>query len=441
MSIITRFAPSPTGLLHIGNARTALINWLYTKKLGGKFILRIDDTDVERSKQEYIDAIKRDLEWLNLNWDSSFKQSERIELYKSAKEKLIKDGRLYPCYETQEELSLKKKSLLSRNLPPIYDRASLNLSDSKKKELEDSGIKPHWRFLLDKEEITWNDEIRGPMYFSPSNLSDPVLFRADGTMTYTLASIVDDIETSITNIIRGEDHLSNSATHIQMFKALGAKKIPTFAHLSLLVSKDQEISKRLGGFDLASLKSKSIDYMAINSFLAKLGTSDPVDYKFYMEELVESFAISKFGKAPANYDISELERLNTKLLHHMDYTLVKPRLASQGLTDISQEFWESVKTNISTIREIEMWHKICSPDFEPITIDLNFTKQAALSLPLHFNKESYGNWLNELKALKTGTNLFKPLRLALTGLESGPELYNLINMLGYSESVRRLNGA
>ena len=269
MKIATRFAPSPTGFLHVGNLRTALIAWLYAKANAGKFILRIDDTDIHRSKEMYIDALKEDLKWIGIDWDICFRQSDRLNKYQEVKQKLIDSGRLYACYETEEELAVKKKSLLSRNLPPIYDRSSLKLTLDEKKELEAKGVQPYWRFLLNEEEISWDDKIRGQLRFEAKNLSDPVLVRNDGTLTYSLASVVDDIEYAITDIIRGEDHISNSAIHVQLFRALSAKP-PSFSHISLLTTKDKKLSKRTGDFSLKELREKGILPSSIAVFFSKL---------------------------------------------------------------------------------------------------------------------------------------------------------------------------
>ena len=442
MKVITRFAPSPTGFLHVGNVRTAIINWLFARSAGGKFVLRIDDTDVERSESRYVEAIERDLQWLGLEWDELSFQSKRLEKYEEAKKKLIESGRLYPCYETQQELALKKKNLLSRNLPPIYDRASLRLTAARKEQYEKQGIKPHWRFLINDSAISWNDGIRGLMNFVPSNLSDPVLIRADGSMTYTLASVVDDIEFGITNIIRGEDHLSNSAVHVQIFEALDAKS-PDLAHLSLLASKDQEVSKRLGGFDIYSLRQAGIEPMAINSFLAKIGTSDAVYPYQNMQDLIKSFALSKLGKSPSNYDQSELERLNAKLIHAMPYEIAKDRFKNEGLEDVGEEFWEVAKYNIKTLQEISLWWQICNTVLEPVPMNHKLTKQAATVLPKEpWDINTWSIWIEEVKKTtkRSSKELFMSIRKALTGLDSGPELKTLLILLGYEKTFARLNG-
>ena len=440
--IITRFAPSPTGFLHIGNVRTALLAWLQAKSQGGKFILRIDDTDRERSKKEYEVAIKRDLEWLGLEWDETYKQSERMDKYLAAKEKLIASGRLYPCYESQEELDMKKKNLMKRGLPPIYDRSSLKLTDSENKYFEDRGIKPHWRFMLNSEEITWNDRIRGEMSFKPENITDPILFKEDGNMTYTLASVVDDIELNITHIMRGEDHLSNSATHIQIFKALGIQKIPHLSHLSLLASKSGEISKRLGGFDVASLRDNGIEAMSINSFLAKIGTSDPVECFYSLDDLKKSFDISKFSKAPINYEFEDLQKFNAKMVHNMPFDMFQTRLNEIGITTTTEEFWKAMHGNIDTISDAKTWYDVCYGDITPVdSIDKEFLKISAdLLQDVEWNESTWSIWTEKIKQQtnKKGKELFLPLRLSLTGYESGPEMKLLILLIGKDKVLQRL---
>ena len=442
MKVITRFAPSPTGFLHVGNVRTALVNWLFTRSFNGQFILRIDDTDRLRSSQEYEDAIKQDLHWLGLDWDKIFIQSHRMDKYEVAKQKLIDDGRLYPCYETQEELEFKKKTLLSRNLPPIYDRAALKLTKEQKLALENQGLKPHWRFFIEDEPITWYDAIKGEMNFVPRAISDPVLIRADGTMTYTIASIVDDIEFGITNIIRGEDHLSNSAIHRQIFEALGAKA-PEFAHLALLISRDGEISKRVGGFDICALRNAGIEPMTINSFLSKIGTADSVTPHQTLQELLDGFSISKFSKSASHYDQTELERLNSKLIRTMPYEIARARIKELGLDEVSHAFWEVVRNNIDRIDEISIWSEICNTHLKPQEYACEISKKAASVLPKEpWDDDIWEDWINAVKAItdKTGKEIFIPIRRSLTGLTSGPELKTILMLLGYDEVLKRLNG-
>jgi glutamyl-tRNA synthetase len=443
MKVITRFAPSPTGRLHVGNIRTALVNWLLAKSKNGTFILRIDDTDLERSKDFYVEAIKEDLLWLGITWDKTFSQSLRMEKYEVAKQRLIDSGRLYRCYETQEELALRKKNLLSRNLPPIYDRASLKLTKDQIASLESQGIKPHWRFLLNDSPISWVDGVKGEMHFDSGNLNDPILIRADGSMTYTLASVVDDIEFGITDIVRGDDHLSNSATHIQIFEALGALA-PKFAHLSLLKSKDSEISKRLGGFDIKSLRDEGIEPMAIAAFLAKIGTSEAIQPHWDLKELIETFSIEKFSKSPITYDKVDLEKLNEKIVHGMSYEIVRERLETEKIPLIDRSFWELAKHNISNLKQINIWWEICNTVLYPgEDIDYSLTKVLATILPKEpWDQSTYDNWIlamNKVTNVK-GKELFMSIRRALSGLESGPELRKLLTLIGYEKAFKRLNG-
>lgn len=436
--IITRFAPSPTGYLHVGNVRTALVNYLFTKANGGKFILRIDDTDRERSKDEYVEGIKQDLTWLGLEWDEIFYQSKRMEKYEAAKEKMIASGRLYPCYESHEELEVKKKTLLSRNLPPIYDRSALKLTEAEKKKFEEQGIKPHWRFKLEGDVIEWEDGVRGRIHFETKHISDPVVIRADGTMTYMIATVVDDIDLKISQIIRGEDHISNSAVHIQMFEALGATP-PHFAHLSLLKSKEGEMSKRVGGFDIRALRESGIHPMAILSMLAKMGTSDPIEFKEDLQTLVKEFALSKFGKATANYDLAEVERVNSKLLHHISFAQIKPYLTEE----IDESFWLLARGNLKNINEIADWWKICRKELAPIIEDKELLELSATLLPTgNWDQETWNTWINAVKEKsgKGGKALFMPIRLALTGMDNGPELKYLLPHIGYEKAKKRLTG-
>ena len=438
--MITRFAPSPTGVLHVGNLRTALITWIATRSRSGKFILRIDDTDYERSKKEYIDTIKKDLNWLGIDWDLCFCQSDRLAKYEEAKQKLIKSGRLYPCYEIEEELAIKKKSLLSRNLPPIYDRASLNLSISEKQKLEKQGVIPHWRFLLTDEDIIWNDKVRGHLKFSAKSLSDPVSVRTDGTLTYSLASVVDDIEYGITDIVRGEDHISNSAIHIQLFKALG-RQPPEFAHISLLSAKEKKLSKRVGGFNVEELKEKGILPLSLAIFLSKMGTSDILDAKKRIPDLIREFEFTKLGKAIVQYDYRELAIFNTKVIHSLTYNEVKDKLQELGMKNIDEKFWLSVRGNIKRIEEVQEWWRICKEDINTTILDQEVIQLAREQLPQgELNFKTWDIWMNNVKNYtnKKGKRLFLPIRVALTGEEQGPELRNLLPLMDRNVILKRL---
>lgn len=441
--VITRFAPSPTGLIHIGNARTALISWLYARSQNGKFILRIDDTDTKRSQDRYVKAIKEDLNWLGVNWDTEFHQHTRMDKYEEAKKILIDSGRLYPCYETEEELAIKKKNLLNRNLPPIYDRAALKLTDKQKKEYEARGIKPYWRFLLHDEEIKWHDKVKGELLFSANKLSDPVLIRADNTLTYSLASVVDDIDYKITDIIRGEDHVSNSAMHIQLFQALNASP-PQFAHLSLIKTKEQQISKRTGGFDLQSLRNNEIEPLVIISFLSRIGSSDPIQNKYSLEEIISEFDLKKYSKSTVNYDEQDLFRLNKKYIHEVEYSAIKKHLLDLNMDYIDKDFWYSVRSNLDKISDAKLWWDICHSSITPKITDIQFTSYIATLLPKEkWNENTWDTWIaNIQKNLnKKGKELYMPIRLALTGQPNGPELKTLILLLGKEKVISRLNNS
>lgn len=440
MTVITRFAPSPTGLIHIGNARTALLCYLIARKNGGKFMLRLDDTDIKRSKEEYAQAIQNELKWLGLNWDMFAKQSERLDRYKEITDKLVADGLLYPCYESEQDLDVRRKMLISRGLPPIYDRAALLLTNAKKAEFAEKGIKPHWRFKLDHAKtISWDDEIKGHISFEAKHLSDPVLIRADGTPTYMLPSAIDDMDFAITHVIRGEDHVSNTAIQIQLFEAMGCK-IPFFAHSALMKAKDGKISKREGGYDIATMRNDGIEVMTINSFLARLGTSDPVEPRASMQELIDIFDIKRFTKNAAIYEYVELERLNPKIIHKMSFEDVKSR---EELKGVDEDFWESVKTNLNTVAEIKDWWQICKETLTPIIDDKDFTTQASELLPTgKWDENTWNQWTTKVKEVtgKKGKDLFMPIRKALTARDNGPELKLILPLIGIEKANARLNG-
>lgn len=439
MSIKVRFAPSPTGYLHLGNVRTALVNWLFTRRTGGEFWLRIDNTDTDRSKAEYEDALKEDLLWLGLAWDGFFKQSDRFAQYEAAKRVLIASGRLYPCYETQEELEVQRKMQASRSLPPIYNRAGLKLSAEQKARYESEGRRPHYRFLLEDKPITWSDLIRGEAKFQATHMSDPVLVREDDVPLYTFASVVDDGQMGFTHIIRGEDHVSNTAVQVQIFEALGYA-LPEFGHLALLKTKGGEMSKRVGGNDIRTLRENGIMPMAINSLLAHIGTSDAVEPFMDLQGLVEKFDFKKFGRAPANYDVVELEKLNEKLLHKLPYETVK-----KDAPYITRDFWDSVKGNISSIKEIQIWHDIIykNIDIEFDITDKGFVEKTFFMLPPEpWDETTYDAWISSIKEKtgRKGKELFMPIRKALTGLEHGPEMKKLLPLLGPDKMKTRLLG-
>jgi len=434
MNFVSRFAPSPTGFLHIGNVRTALINYLFTKKHQGQFILRIDDTDKVRSKEEYVDALKEDLTWLGIKWDRLERQSDRIKRYEEIKNKLITMGRIYPCYETPEELDFKRKIQLNAGKPPIYDRASLKLSEEEKQKLEASGKKPHYRFLLKSGKIKWNDLIRGEIEFEADNLSDPILIREDGSMTYILCSAIDDIDFGITHIVRGEDHITNTAIGIQITESLNAP-LPFFAHTSLLKSNEGKLSKRVGGFEIRNLREQYIEPLAILSLLARMGSSKPIDIFYSLEDLINEFDIKDLSRATAIYNEEELLRLNQKLLHHLSYEDVKNKI------DVTEEFWNAIKDNIETINEVEQWKNICFGEVESKENHAPFLNYAAEILPNQFDETSIKEWLKSIqnKYEVKGKDLFIPLRIAITGMDHGPELKHILPLINREIIIKRLS--
>lgn len=444
--VITRFAPSPTGMLHVGNIRAALLNWLYAKKHNGQFILRFDDTDLERSKQEYKDAIEEDLKFLNINWDQTFNQLSRLSRYDAIKNLLLDNKRLYACYETPEELELKRKFQLSKGLPPIYDRASLNLTEEQAKKYIEQGRKPHYRFLVNHEPISWHDMIKGEVKYDGKALSDPIVIRADGSMTYMLCSVIDDIDYDITHIIRGEDHVSNTAIQMQMFEALNTTP-PTFGHLSLIINKDEKISKRVGGFEIATLRKElGIEAMAIASFFSLLGSSAQILPYKSMEKLANQFEISSFSKSPTIYQPEDLERLNHKLLISLDFDTVKERLKEIDAEYIDENFWLSVSPNLQKLRDVKDWWEIChqTPNVENLNLDKEYLKQAAELLPQgEITKDSWSIWTKEITNItgRKGKELFLPLRLALTARESGPEIASVLPLIDREEIIKRLTSA
>lgn len=434
--IKVRFAPSPTGFMHIGNTRTALFNWLLSAKLGGRFMLRIDDTDAQRSKKEYEDAIRDALVWLGLEWSEEARQSARVERYNEVTEKLKADGRIYACYETPEELEFMRKRLLNKGLPPIYDRQALNLTREQIAKYEAEGRRPHYRFKLLDGDIVWHDLVRGECRYSEKNLSDPVVIREDGSFLYHLPSVIDDADFGITHIVRGEDHVTNTAAQIQMFEAVGGK-IPAFAHLPLLTGKEGKLSKRLGSLGVRELRADGVEPMAISSFLAKLGTSDPVEPFYNLKDLAATLDFAKIGRAQPKFDEEELKHFNTRLIHAMPYATVKERFS------VTEEFWNAVRGNLDKLSDIKMWSDICFAELSPVMEDAELTNMAAELLPVEpWNEETFGAWLNEVKTKsgKKGRELFHPLRKALTAQENGPELKILLPFIGRERAYKRLKG-
>lgn len=399
-------------------------------------MLRIDDTDAQRSKKEYEDAIRDALIWLGLEWSEEARQSARVERYNEVTEKLKADGRIYACYETPEELEFMRKRLLNKGLPPIYDRQALNLTREQIAKYEAEGRRPHYRFKLLDGDIVWHDLVRGECRYSEKNLSDPVVIREDGSFLYHLPSVIDDADFGITHIVRGEDHVTNTAAQIQMFEAVGGK-IPAFAHLPLLTGKEGKLSKRLGSLGVRELRADGVEPMTISSFLAKLGTSDPVEPFYSLKDLAGTLDFAKIGRAQPKFDEEELKHFNTRLIHAMPYAMVKERFS------VTEEFWNAVRGNLDKLSDIKMWSDICFAELSPVMEDAELTNMAAELLPAEpWNEETFGAWLNEVKTQsgKKGRELFHPLRKALTALENGPELKILLPFIGRERAYKRLKG-
>ena len=454
MTHVTRFAPSPTGRLHVGNIRTALHNWMLAKQSGGRFLLRIDDTDAERSREDFVEAIRADLEWLGLEPDGEARQSQRLALYERAFTAPRESGRVYPCYETQQELELKRKIRLGRGLPPIYDRGALELGEAERAAKEAEGIAPHWRFQLDHTApITWVDSVRGPQKFDPAQLSDPVIRRADGSWLYMLPSAVDDLDMGITQVLRGEDHVSNTAVQIQMFTALipahdGAGQMPGFAHEALLVGAEGKLSKRLGSLGCDAFRERGFEPQAIVALLARLGTSLPVEPIADRAVLLESFDLATFGRAPARFDDAELERINAALVHQMDYAAVAERLP-EGMDEAG---WHAIRPNLSRVSEAdEWWRLVTGPIVQPqfSEEDRSYLSEAVRAfgqLEWRYDdiREELWKTLTQILKRETGRKgkpLFLPLRQALTGMDHGPDMGELLPLIGETRARERLEQA
>ncbi len=440
-NVLVRFAPSPTGLLHAGNARTAVLNYLFAKKNGGRFMLRIDDTDAERSTAEYDEGIRADLQWLGIVHEVFARQSEREASHLNAADRLRAAGLLYPCYETPDELDRQRKRLQARGLPPIYDRAALKLTDEDRAKYEAAGRAPHWRFKLAQKKVAWDDLIRGHVEIDTHTVSDPVLQREDGRFLYTLPSVVDDVELDVTHIIRGEDHVTNTAAQIEIFEALGAP-VPKFAHFALLVGAGGErLSKRLGSLSLQQMREDGIEPLAAVSYLAKIGTSDAVEPRTSLDALIAEFDFAKIGRAPARFDLVELTALNGKLLHLLPYEAVKTQLGAAN-ADLGAPFWEAVKPNLTRIADAAEWKSVVTGPVTPVREDPEFLAKAAEILPAEIGSDTWSVWTKAVAAAtgRKGKALFHPLRLALTGREHGPELAKLLPLIGRERAVARLNG-
>ncbi len=447
MSVRVRFAPSPTGFLHVGNARTAIVTWLFCRAHKGHFLLRIDDTDTERSKPEYEAAIEDGMRWMGLTWDQKFNQKDRNDRYDVVIEKLKASGRIYACYETAEELGLKRKTQLARGLPPLYDRAGLNLSAEQKKAYEDKGVHPHWRFLLEDKPVEWDDLVRGPVHFKEREMSDPVVIREDGRPLYHLCSVIDDYDTDITHIVRGEDHVSNTACHIQMFEAIskveGRDYRPQFAHLPLISDTEGgKLSKRLGALSVKGVKEEEgLEAMALVSLMARLGSADPIEPFTTLQPLIENFDLTKFSRNTPKFDIDELYRLNAKILHETPFETVKERLGALGLDQVDEAFWNAVRPNLTKLADIHAWWDVTHNPVNATIDDPAFAQAAAdLLPPAPWNETTFTTWINSVKEKtgKKGKELFMPIRIALTGMEHGPELPVLLPLLGPDKVKDRL---
>ncbi|WP_448662555.1 glutamate--tRNA ligase [Sphingomonas sp. CJ20] len=442
MTVITRFAPSPTGTLHVGNIRTALHNWLFARAKGGKFLLRIDDTDGARSEERFVDAIRADLAWLGLVPDGEERQSARFDRYEVRFAALVAQGRIYPAYETAQELELKRKVLLGRGLPPIYDRAALALTDADRALLETEGVRPHWRFRLLESPIIWDDLVRGPQRFDPATMGDPVIRRADGSWLYLLPSVIDDIDMGVTHVVRGEDHVSNTATQLQMFEALGATP-PHFAHEALLTGSEGKLSKRLGALGIAHFREEGIEPEALVALLARLGTSDSVEPFADSAPLIATFDFARFGRAPARFDEAELAALSTRIVHQLDFARVADRLP----VGMGAAAWEAIRPNLARVSDAAEWWQVIEGPVAPPALDAEdraFVAQAAaVAATLDWAQDP---WRALTAALKDATGrkgraLFLPLRLALTAREHGPDMAALLPLIGKDRAVERLLAA
>lgn len=445
-AVKVRFAPSPTGKLHVGNVRTALVNWLFAKGQGGQFVLRIDDTDLARSTPEFEQGIEDDLTWLGMLWDERHNQSKRFDRYEAAADLLKAAGRLYPAYETGEELDRRRKVQLARGLPPIYDRAALTLTDEEKAAFEAEGRRPHWRFKLDHGRIAWEDLARGHCEVDTASMSDPVLIREDGLFLYTLPSVVDDMDMAITHVIRGEDHVTNTGAQIEIFEALAKAgwegATPGFAHMPLLVGADgAALSKRLGSLSISDMRDQGYEPIAITSHLGRIGTSDPLEVGTSVEALGATFAFSKMGRSPARYDTADLDRLNAQALHEMTYETAQPRLAKLGV-DLGEAFWNTVHPNLNKFADIADMATIVQGPVSPVIEDAAFAEAALGLLPETIDDAAWSAWTSAIKEATgaKGKGLFMPLRLMLTGQAHGPDMATMIPLIGRERMVQRLKG-
>jgi len=442
MTVVTRFAPSPTGRIHVGNIRTALHNWLWARKHGGRFLLRIDDTDRERSEEAYVEAIRADLAWLGLDVDGEARQSARFAAYEAALERLYEAGRAYPAWETAQELDLKRKIQLGRGKPPVYDRAALALTEADEAKFAAEGRRPHWRFKLDHDApILWDDLIRGPQQLDPALLSDPVIRREDGSWLYMLPSAVDDMDMGVTHVVRGEDHVTNTGLQLQMFAAMGAAA-PAFAHEALLTGAEGKLAKRLGSTGVEALREEGIEPEALRAKLARIGTSLPVEPIADAAPLVAGFDFGTFGRAPARFDLAELEGLNARIVHQLPFVRVRDRLPA-GMAEAD---WDAIRPNLKIVAEAADWWEILHGHVEQgaAAEDRAFLVQAATAAEsLDWADSPWPQLVARLKESsgRAGKSLFHPLRRALTGRDSGPEMAALLPLIGREETVARLRAA
>ncbi|MFN3673710.1 MAG: glutamate--tRNA ligase [Bosea sp. (in: a-proteobacteria)] len=439
---LVRFAPSPTGYLHIGNARPALFNWLFARRHGGRFLLRYDDTDTARSQAGFADAIAEDLAWLGIMPDLTIRQSDRLAIYDAAAERLRAAGRLYPCYETADELDRRRKRQLARGLPPVYDRAALKLTAEDRAKLEAEGRKPHWRFLLEPRSVAWTDLVRGPAHVDCASLSDPVLAREDGSYLYTLPSVVDDAEMGVSHVIRGEDHVTNTAVQIQIFEALGAQ-LPIFGHHNLLTTASGEgLSKRLGHLSLRGLRESGVEALAVAALAVLVGSSDAVRPVSSLDELAELVELAHVSRAPAKFDEHELETLSARTLHQLPYAQVSDRLHALGVAG-DEAFWLAIRGNLARLADARDWWQVVQGPLKPVIADAAFCAQAASLLPQEpFDATTWKSWTAAVAAATglKGRALFMPLRQALTAQDHGPELATLLPLIGRERALKRLDG-
>jgi glutamyl-tRNA synthetase len=439
--VTTRFAPSPTGRLHVGNIRTALHNWLWARRNGGRFLLRIDDTDAARSEERHVDAIRADLDWLGLTPDAEVRQSARFALYEARFAALVAAGRVYPAYETAQELELKRKVLLGRGLPPVYDRAALALSDAQRAALESEGVRPHWRFRLDHDAgIAWDDLVRGAQAFDPATMSDPVVRRADGSWLYMLPSAIDDVEMGISHVVRGEDHVSNTALQLQMFDAMDAVR-PAFAHAALLTGAEGKLSKRLGSLGVDHFRAEGVEPAAVVSLLARIGTSDPVEPFASPGPLIAGVDFARFGRAPARFDEAELAQLSARIVHQLEFATVADRLPA----GMDAAAWAAVRPNLATVADAADWWQVIEAPVvpPPADEDRDYLAEAAVAAAaIDWAADPWPALTGRLKEAtgRKGKSLFLPLRRALTGRDHGPDMAALLPLIGRERAIARLRG-